>query len=271
VELRNLRVETMIPTLVGFATASVILMALFRALERLRPAERRLPMMRAGFWTDAAYWLFTPLATKVVTRVTVIAIIIPVALMAYGKLDRDLIEHGFGPASRLPLWAQAMLIVVLSDFTSYWMHRSFHGRRLWAFHAVHHSSVALDWLSAVRVHPVNDAVMRVAGVLPVVALGFAPVAAAGVAPFLTFMAILIHANLDWDWGPLRGVFASPRFHRWHHTSEEDGRDKNFAGIFPVWDIVFGTYYMPRDRMPDRFGTETPVPPGLWAQLVFPFK
>jgi len=45
-------------------------------------------------------------------------------------------------------------------------------------------------------------------------------------------------------GPLRAVLASPRFHRWHHTSAKEGRDKNFAGLLPLWDILFGTYYMP---------------------------
>jgi sterol desaturase/sphingolipid hydroxylase (fatty acid hydroxylase superfamily) len=123
----------------------------------------------------------------------------------------------------------------------------------------------------VRLHPVNDALMRVAGAVPLLALGLAPVALAGVAPVLTLMAILVHANLDWDWGPLRAVVASPRFHRWHHTDEASARDKNFAGLLPLWDILFGTYYMPKDRLPQQFGTESPVPPGLLGQLLFPFR
>jgi sterol desaturase/sphingolipid hydroxylase (fatty acid hydroxylase superfamily) len=151
------------------------------------------------------------------------------------------------------------------------MHRAFHGRRLWRFHAVHHSSVDLDWLSAVRLHPVNDALMRIAGTLPVLALGFAPVAVAGIAPLLTLMAILVHANLDWDWGPLRWALASPRFHRWHHTDEENARDKNFAGFLPLWDILFGTYYMPEARVPQQFGTSSPVPTGLVGQMLYPFR
>jgi len=151
------------------------------------------------------------------------------------------------------------------------MHRAFHGRRLWRFHAVHHSSVDLDWLSAVRPHPINDALMRIAATLPVLVLGFAPVAVAGIAPLLTLMAILVHANLDWDWGPLRGVVASRRFHRWHHTDEANARDKNFAGLLPLWDIMFGTYYMPSDRLPGRFGTASPVPTGLVGQFLFPFR
>jgi sterol desaturase/sphingolipid hydroxylase (fatty acid hydroxylase superfamily) len=89
---------------------------------------------------------------------------------------------------------------MISINVGYWMHRWFHGRRLWRFHAVHHSSVDLDWLSAVRLHPVNDALMRVAGTLPILAFGFAPVAVPGIAPVLTLMAIVVHANVDWDWG-----------------------------------------------------------------------
>ena len=70
---------------------------------------------------------------------------------------------------------------------------------------------------------------------------------------------------------MRSIVVSPRFHRWHHTSEAEGLDKNFAGLLPLWDILFGTYYMPRDRAPALFGTDTPVPTGLVGQLLFPFR
>ncbi|MGE0852955.1 MAG: sterol desaturase family protein [Hyphomicrobiaceae bacterium] len=259
------------PTVQGVLIGFVVFLLAFRALQLLRPRDKRLPLLRRGFWTDLAYWAFTPFVTKAVTRVVVVIAIVPVALLAYGKVDKDLLLRGFGPAAQLPLWLQAVLILVLGDFIGYWMHRWFHGERLWRFHAVHHSSVDLDWLSAVRLHPVNDALMRVAGAVPLLALGLAPVALAGVAPVLTLMAILVHANLDWDWGPLRAVVASPRFHRWHHTDEASARDKNFAGLLPLWDILFGTYYMPKDRLPQQFGTESPVPPGLLGQLLFPFR
>jgi sterol desaturase/sphingolipid hydroxylase (fatty acid hydroxylase superfamily) len=259
------------PTIQGVLIAFVVLLVAFRLLQLLRPRERRLPLLRRGFWTDLAYWGFTPLVTRAITRVSVVVAVVPLALLIYGKVDKDLLLHGFGPASRLPLWLQAVAILVLGDFIGYWMHRAFHGRRLWRFHAVHHSSVDLDWLSAVRLHPVNDALMRIAGTLPILALGFAPVALVGIAPVLTLMAILVHANLDWDWGPLRWVLASPRFHRWHHTDEENARDKNFAGFLPLWDILFGTYYMPRGRVPQQFGTSSPVPAGLVGQMLYPFR
>jgi sterol desaturase/sphingolipid hydroxylase (fatty acid hydroxylase superfamily) len=259
------------PTVQGLAIAFVVLLVVFQGLQLLRPKDKRLPVLRRGFWTDLVYWGFTPFVTRAITRASVVVAIVPVALLIYGKVDKDLILNGFGPLSRLPLWVQALGILVLGDFIGYWMHRAFHGGRLWRFHAIHHSTVDLDWLSSVRLHPVNDVLMRIAGTLPILMLGFAPVAVAGVVPVLTVMAIMVHANLDWDWGPLRAVVASPRFHRWHHTDEANARDKNFAGLLPLWDILFGTYYMPRDRTPERFGTATPVPAGLFGQLLFPFR
>jgi sterol desaturase/sphingolipid hydroxylase (fatty acid hydroxylase superfamily) len=152
-------------------------------------------------------------------------------------------------------------VLLLGDLVGYWVHRLFHGRRLWRFHAVHHGSKDLDWLSAVRLHPVNDVVSRVAQVIPVLLLGFPPMILAAYVPFLTFWAIFLHANVPWSFGPLRYVIASPAFHRWHHTSEEEGRDKNF-----------GTFYLPAGRQPRRFGlADEEVPEGLVAQLVYPFS
>ena len=261
----------MVPNILGVIAAFLVLLAVFRLVELLRAPHRRLPVLRRGFGTDLAYWVFTPFVTRMVTRLAVGAVIAPIALLAYGTVDADLIRQGFGPASRLPLWLQAIAILVAGDFLGYWMHRWFHGRRLWSFHAIHHSSRDLDWLSSVRLHPVNDVGMRLATTTPVITFGFAPMAVAAILPVLTVMAIVIHANVDWDWGPLRAVIASPRFHRWHHTDEMAARDKNFAGLLPLWDILFGTYYMPRDLRPQSFGTATPVPTGLLGQMVFPFR
>jgi hypothetical protein len=96
------------PTLVGLAIAFVILLVVFRALELFRPRERRLPILRKGLLTDGAYWLFTPFVTKAITRICVAGVVIPFALIAYGKIDKELLLNGFGPLSRLPFWAQAI-------------------------------------------------------------------------------------------------------------------------------------------------------------------
>jgi sterol desaturase/sphingolipid hydroxylase (fatty acid hydroxylase superfamily) len=116
---------------------------------------------------------------------------------------------------------------------------------------------------------------RIAQVLPLLLLGFDYTLLGVYLPFLTFHtfhALLLHANVSWGFGPLRRVVASPVFHRWHHTSEAEGLDKNFAGLLPIWDLLFGTFHMPRGRQPALFGIRAEsVPTGLLAQLAYPFR
>lgn len=264
------------PGLRGLAVSFVVLSVVFGLLEARWPSIRGQKRVRAGFWTDAAYWIFTPLVSGSVTRLALIVLALALAA-AYGvQLEKEhvrafLLERHTA-VSALPKALQAFLALFLGDCVSYWMHRLFHGRRLWRFHAVHHGSVELDWLSSTRIHPVNEALTRAVEVLSLVVLGFPADVLAAYAPFLILWAIGLHANVDWDFGPLRFVLAGPRFHRWHHTSQEEGLDKNFAGLFPVWDLLFGTYYMPQGAVPTRFGVKgEPVPDGILAQLAYPFK
>jgi sterol desaturase/sphingolipid hydroxylase (fatty acid hydroxylase superfamily) len=257
------------------AVALALLALLFWPLERLRPSQPQ-PAWRSDTPTDVAYWFFTPLVTRAITRASLIIAVVVLAFAAGVPIDRDHVRafaagsgRGLG---RQPVWLQVVEVLLLGDVIGYWSHRLFHGRRLWPFHAVHHSSTQVDWLSSVRLHPVNDAVSRVLQAVPLVLLGFAPGIMAAYVPFLTFHAIFLHANVPWSFGPLRSVVSSPVFHRWHHTMQAEGLDKNFAGLFPLIDRAFGTYYMPLDRPPAAFGIDgNPVPSGLVAQLLYPFR
>ena len=51
------------------------------------------------------------------------------------------------------------------------------------------------------------------------------------------------------------MLATPVFHRWHHTTLEEGGNTNFAGTFPLWDILFGTFRMPENKMPKEYGKD----------------
>jgi sterol desaturase/sphingolipid hydroxylase (fatty acid hydroxylase superfamily) len=112
------------PTVQGLVIGFAVLIVAFRVLQFLRPRDKRMPVLRRGFWTDLAYWGFTPLVTRAITRFSVIGAVVPVAWLIYGKVDKELLLNGFGPASRLPIWAQAISILVLGDFVGYWMHRA---------------------------------------------------------------------------------------------------------------------------------------------------
>lgn len=253
---------------VGF----VVLAALFWPLERLFPATRGQPLWRQGFGTDLLYWLFTNLVTKALTRASIAAALF-VGLTALGRsLDGARLRNGFGPVALQPRWLKVVEVIVIGDLIGYAMHRLLHGRRLWPFHAVHHSPRQLDWLTSVRLHPVADVLMEAAKTVPLVLCGFPFLVLAGSVPFLLFYSSLLHANVTWTFGPFRFVLASPAFHRWHHTSDAEGLDKNFAPLLPLWDLLFGTFYMPVGRQPERFGVhDDGVPEGFLSQLVYPFR
>ena len=177
---------------------------------------------------------------------------------------------GYGPVGRLPLIAQAVVILLSLDFVQYWLHRLFHGRTLWPFHAVHHSAEVLDWSTTYRIHPVNQVIYG-AGALAFIRLfGFSPAAFAIIAPFNLVIGPLVHANLNWTFGPFRYLVVSPVYHRWHHSKDLAARDRNFAPTFPVWDLMFGTYHMRRGVLPDDYGVEG-VPAHFVGQLVYPFR
>ena len=85
--------------------------------------------------------------------------------------------------------------------------------------------------------------------------GISPNVMLWLGPFNIFHSAFVHANLNWTLGPFRYVIATPVFHRWHHTSPEEGGNTNFAGTFPLWDILFGTFRMPENRLPDHYGVD----------------
>lgn len=261
------------PGLREVALALLVGGAGFALLERLWPAIPRHRPLGAQR-TDLAWWFFTPLVTKALTRVSIVTAVVAVAVAAGRPLDRAGLSALLAPResiARLPFAVQLVAFLLVSDLAAYAMHRFFHHPPLWRFHAVHHSSTEVDWLSAVRIHPVNDALMRLAQAVPILLLGFDPALLAGWVPVLAFQSILVHANVPWDFGPLRFVVASPAFHRWHHALDDGGIGRNFAALFPFIDLAFGTFHLPAAE-PGRFGAPgADVPPGFAGQLAWPLR
>jgi sterol desaturase/sphingolipid hydroxylase (fatty acid hydroxylase superfamily) len=176
-----------------------------------------------------------------------------------------------GPAlGALPLAAQLAILLVVTDFAQYWLHRGFHDRRLWPIHAVHHSAPDVNWTTTFRTHPINYLVLNASLGVLAKAAGFSETCLLVAAPVFFFSGALTHANLNWTFGPLRYWVASPVFHRWHHSADPATQNRNFAPMFPVWDLMFGTFHMPRGRTPEAFGAAG-VPGTLHGQLLHPFR
>ena len=131
---------------------------------------------------------------------------------------------------------------------------------LWRFHSVHHDPKHVYFLISARAHPIDNAFIRLCGLIPIYILGFgAPQSVQGtmIATLLmllvTFWGFFIHANVRWRFGPFEWLIATPAFHLWHHTLSGP-RDRNFASMLPCWDWLFGTSYLP-DELPKDYGID----------------
>ncbi|MDX1974416.1 MAG: sterol desaturase family protein [Rickettsiales bacterium] len=249
-----------------------IFFILFGVLERATPCNPGQRFWRKGWFVDLCYAFLIPL----VNRVMMIALLIVGGFFVfYGNSPHEIdeyLQHGYGPLSELPVWAQSAIIVLVSDVMLYWIHRIFHTRRWWRFHAIHHSPEELNWLSTYRFHFINTWCAFVLVDATMILAGFSPAAVTLMATVNGLYSAMVHANLNWTFGKFGCLFASPVFHRWHHTSQEEGMDKNFAPTFPLLDIIFGTYYMPEGRMPEHFGVHgSKVPENFVDQQFWPFK
>lgn len=223
---------------------------------------------KRGFFTDLSYWIFAPIFTRFLRIWVTVLLTIWIFKISDGAEIAAFYSDGHGPIARLPLWLQAIGYVVLTDLALYWIHRAFHRGFAWKYHAVHHASKDLEWISAARFHPVNLALGTAAVDIVVLLAGVSPNIFLYVAPFAILTSGMVHANLNWTFGPLRYVLVSPVFHRWHHSA--DVQDKNFASTFSLWDWMFGTYHMPAGQMPRAYGIDDDaMPEGFLAQTVYP--
>jgi sterol desaturase/sphingolipid hydroxylase (fatty acid hydroxylase superfamily) len=141
---------------------------------------------------------------------------------------------------------------------------------MWGFHAIHHSSPALDWIAGSRSHLVDDVVVRAFILVPMM-LMFPHNINVAYLFFVALHATWTHCNFGPTVKWLEPFLIQPRYHHWHHTSQKEAIDKNFAIHFPWIDRIFGTYHLPEDKWPDTYGLNNEkIPAGFWAQFVYPF-
>jgi lathosterol oxidase len=172
--------------------------------------------------------------------------------------------------ARLPWLVQFFLAVVVADIAEYFIHLALHKVPfLWRFHAIHHSSKALDWIAGSRSHFVDDTLVRGFILVPLM-LGFSQSILMAYLVFVTLHATWTHCNFRPSARWIEGFLVMPRYHHWHHTSQKEGIDKNFAIHFPWIDKIFGTYYYP-DYWPERYGLDgEEIAPGFWKQTIEAF-
>lgn len=250
----------------GIFTAVAVLFAIVVPFEKLYPRQKGQKVRRPLFTTDVSFALISP----VLNVVGIAGFIVIGGLSLFwlpGLLARPLV--GMIPAAALPLVG-----FLLFDFAGYWTHRFAHEVPfMWRFHSVHHSPEHMDWVSGFRIHPF-DGVLIAPGFFFLLGAGFGAELAGVFAVLQVILGIFFHANVRVRWRLLDRIAANPEFHHWHHSSELDAVGHNYGAALPWWDLVFGTFFMPKksaNRRPQRYGVDEPLPKNLIGKLTYPCR
>ena len=145
----------------------------------------------------------------------------------------------------LPQVILVTLTLLIRGFVSFGTHFLNHKLPLlWRFHRVHHLDTELDVSSTVRFHPVEMLFGLMIGLPMVLVFGLSPWVFIFYELLDVSVTLFSHANIRL--APalnryLRYVIVTPDLHKVHHSSYQPETDSNFSAVFPIWDIVFGTF------------------------------
>jgi sterol desaturase/sphingolipid hydroxylase (fatty acid hydroxylase superfamily) len=151
--------------------------------------------------------------------------------------------------------ASFLVYFVLYDFAAYWLHRAQHRFAWWwALHSLHHSQRQVTVWSDDRNHILDDLLVTVALAVFAQFVGVQPDDYILILMVGRLIESWSHANVDMSFGRLgERLIVGPRFHRLHHAranpDEHHIHDHNFAPVFPIWDMLFGTAIYDRKQRP----------------------
>jgi len=238
---------------------------IFVVIEKLFPLYRGQAIFRKEWQTDLKHF-------------AVNHFIVGLALLTVNFLLHHLFgwlvsSHFQQTVRDIPFLPQLLLCVLVADLAQYWTHRAYHEVPfLWRFHAVHHSVKTMDWLAGSRQHMLELVFTRVCVLAPLYILGFSEAAMNGYILIVGFQAVFNHANVHLPWGPLKYLIVTPDFHHWHHASDDEAIDRNYAAHYAFLDYLFGTAVKSKNKFPANYGVVGDyMPDGFIRQQLFPFR
>jgi lathosterol oxidase len=241
----------------------LFLMALiYVPIERLWPQYQKQGTFRDQWTLDVVYFISTHLPIQILSFLVLFPATQAAQFLAVPSISQFI--------DKMPWLVQFLLAVVVADLAEWSIHWALHKVPfLWRFHSIHHSSKALDWIAGSRSHFVDDTLVRGFILVPLM-LGFSQNIIVAYLIFVTLHATWTHCNFGPNANWLERYVVMPRYHHWHHSSQKEAIDKNFAIHFPWIDRLFGTYYFPA-QWPTSYGLDgEDIPNGFIRQTYEPF-
>ena len=246
------------------ATIVIFLFIIVVPFERLFPRQKHQGFKRPHLDLDIGYAMAAPFLNIVALTVGIFIGVVSLAWIP-GLLIAPYVEM-------IPSPYKLIAGILLFDMTTYWAHRFYHEVPvLWKFHSIHHSTEHMDWVSGFRAHPF-DGTLIVPAVVFLIAAGFETEQVGFLAVFQIVFGLFLHANVRFRFKIFDRFIMTPEFHHWHHSNEEDAIWSNYSTFLPLWDMLFGTYFMPKGkRRPKIYGVDELVPMTMAEQLKYPFE
>jgi len=260
----------------------MILFVILRPLESLIPVHAiNDPRAR---WNDFIYTVLQRLGVIPILAFLILDPLLSIAaealhLEGWGTFNLDQVWPGVTDLALVSFF----LYLIVIDLCEYGYHWAQHNVRwMWALHSLHHSQQNMNLWSDDRNHVLDDLVHDIFLGLVALAIGVEPSQYILLVSASRMLQSLQHANVRIHFGRWGEYFlVSPRFHRTHHAigigHESHGRNSlgghNFAVLFPIWDMLFGTSHFAqgfamtgvRDQLPPPTGHGRDYGRGFWRQ------
>lgn len=247
-------------------------------LEILFPWRKNQSVFRKDFWLDTFYMFFNFFLLNLIVLIALSNVAEQFFNDILGIVGLSVSNFQLFDINAFPYWARVLTFFIIIDFIQWCTHRLLHKYNfLWNFHKVHHSVKEMGFAAHLRYHWMEPVVYKSIKYIPLAIMGGFTVQDIAIVHFFNIiMGHLNHANIAWDYGPLKFILNNPKMHIWHHAKElPDNKQNgvNFGITLSVWDYIFKTNYIPHSGRDIELGfaNEETFPDDFISQELYPFN
>ncbi|MBA6153508.1 sterol desaturase family protein [Gelidibacter maritimus] len=247
-------------------------------LEILFPWRKDQSIFRKDFWLDTFYMFFNFFLLNLIVLIALSNTAAEFFNDILGLFGWHIDSLQVFSVSELPKWLGLLIFFLIIDFVQWNTHILLHRVPwLWNFHKVHHSVKEMGFAAHLRYHWMEPVVYNSILYIPIAIIGGFNVQDVSIVYFFSIaIGHLNHANLGWNYGPLKYIFNNPKMHIWHHVKELPEHKKhgvNYGLTLSVWDYIFNTHHVPHDGRDIELGfdDEDDFPKTFVRQTMYPIK
>lgn len=247
-------------------------------LEIMFPWRKDQSIFRKDFWLDTFYMFFNFFLLNLIVLIALSNTAAEFFNDILGLFGWHVDSLQVFSVNELPKWLGLLIFFLIIDFVQWNTHILLHRVPwLWNFHKVHHSVKEMGFAAHLRYHWMEPVVYNSILYIPVAIIGGFNVQDVSIVYFFSIViGHLNHANLGWNYGPLKYIFNNPKMHIWHHVKELPEHKKygmNYGLTLSLWDYIFNTHHVPHDGRDIELGfdDEDDFPKTFVRQTMYPIK